>query len=774
MSASTSSDQFDAAQTTRLWQAVSDCVENFVNAWESADQPPEIAAFAAGRDPGLRRLALVELIKVDLEYRADRSLPVKQVEAYLAEFPEIAEEGLPLDLVYEEYHIRKRSGEEVQSEEYCRRFPDHAEELRRMLGLEAPNVTTNLFRGEAAAAAIEINERIDDFDILAKLGKGAFATVFLARQRSMQRVVALKVSADRGIEAQTLAQLDHPHIVRVYDQRHVVDRGLRLLYMQYVPGGTLQAVVELVRQCPQGERTGQLLLRAVDRALDDGGQSPPSDSMVRRRIGRASWGETVCWIGARLASALEYAHQHGVLHRDIKPANVLVAADGTPKLVDFNIACCSKIEGAGPAAYFGGSLAYMSPEQLEACNPAHERTPEEIDARSEVYSLGVLLWELVCGQRPFADEPVGGGWPQLLSSMVTRRRQGVSPQALAQLPTDLPRGLREVLLKCLAPEPEDRFHTAGELARQLELCLRPGAQRLMLPSGRSWRAWARRRPLLTLALGGVLPSAALSALNIPYNVRSLIDRLVERLSVGASAAEAQRIRDLFWNVQIPAINGSLYPSALATGILLCWPVLRSLRRDDAPRAEVRRKSLWVGDYIFWVTLLAWTLSGVIYPAWLEMETRSRLQSSFYFHFFASQFLFGLLSGTLAFFLDTFITVRALYPSLLKRSEPDERDVQWLGRLSNRVWRFFGVSVAVPFLAVAVLAGTAWLFGGSEQTTAFAVTGLLGLLGFFFAFGMSRAIQADIGALATTLAPSGEVLPGETQTFDLLTASTRVS
>ena len=77
----------------------------------------------------------------------------------------------------------------------------------------------------------------------------------------------------------------------------------------------------------------------------------------------------------QLAQALDYAHQQGVLHRDVKPANVLLSAEGSPKLADFNISFCSQLEGATPAAYFGGSLAYMSPEQLEACNPDHDRKP---------------------------------------------------------------------------------------------------------------------------------------------------------------------------------------------------------------------------------------------------------------------------------------------------------------------------------------------------------------------------------------------------------------
>lgn len=756
--------QWDLAETARLWQTVQDCVEAFIEAWEATEQPPPIDEYAPREDPDVRRFALVELIKVDLEYRRSKDRSLRALEEYLAEFPEVSADGFPHALAYEEFHLRRRAGESVEVEEYLRRFPDAADELRRLLNFEGANVTTTLFTGEPAGA-IDVNDCIDDFDILAELGKGAFAKVFLARQRSMQRIVALKVSADRGLEAQTLAQLDHPHIVRVYDQRVLADRGLRLLYMQYLSGGTLQPVVDAVRASGPAEQTGKLLLGAIDRALDQRGESPPTDSLTRQRLSRASWGEAVCWIGARLAAALDYAHKHGVLHRDVKPANVLLAADGAPKLVDFNIACCSKVEGATPAAYFGGSLAYMSPEQLEACNPAHDRRPDDMDARSEVFSLGVLLWELLCGRRPFADEPVRSGWPQLLSRMTHLRRTGLTEEALAQLPRDLPPGAREALLRALAPEPADRFASAGEMAAQLEMCLRPTAQRLLHAPRKSWRQWISRFPITALAAAAVLPNVALSALNIVYNVPSLIDPL------------PQAARDLFYGVQIAVVNGLLYTLALGTGIALCWPVLRTISRLREGRAaanavtpSLRARSLHMGDAVFGVTLLAWSISGLIFPIWLRMHLGKvpGISTSFYVHFLMSQILFGLVASTLTFFIMTFLTVRALHPLLVKQTRLDGQDLDSLGRLSQRVWIYFAISVAAPFLAL----GSLFLID-SKQQWAFGAISLVGLFGFFVSFGLARFIQNDLAALALAAAPVGESLPGETQGFDHFGGSRRV-
>jgi len=275
---------------------------------------------------------------------------------------------------------------------------------------EVSEVRTGVFEpsfadigSSAPLSQIEVGQRLDDFDLLIELGRGAFARVFLARQLSLQRLVAVKISENHGHEPQTLAQLDHDYIVRIFDQRILHDQNWRLLYMQYLPGGTL---LDLGRVAFAGERppdSGQALLDAVDGALESRGESRPTESSTRAELATLSWPETVAWLGKRLATALHYANSRGVLHRDVKLANVLLARDGTPKLADFNISFARNVSGASPFEYFGGSLSYMSPEQLMASLPGHTAEAADLDTRSDIYSLAVVLWELLTSMKPFDD-----------------------------------------------------------------------------------------------------------------------------------------------------------------------------------------------------------------------------------------------------------------------------------------------------------------------------------------------------------------------------------
>jgi serine/threonine protein kinase len=715
----------DGAATLSL---VSSRLDGFARKWEAEGSPPRLAEYIPNEPPAVRRIVLIELIKVDLDYRWAGG-QLKRVEDYAAEFPElVGPAGVPCDLIVAEYEARRKHQTAPAVEDFAARFPAQAETVARLLG--APT-TVRVVKKVGNPAEVLPGQQLDDFDLLALVGEGAFARVFLARQRSMQRLVAVKVSADQGAEPQTLAQLDHPNVVRVYDQRVLPDRGLRLLYMPYLPGGTLRQVVPLVRATPVAERNGKLLLRAVDAALTQRGEVPPAESAERAKVAAMSWPEAVAWLGGRLADALDYAHQKGVLHRDLKPANVLLGADCAPRLADFNVSTCSKVDGAGPDAFFGGSLPYMSPEQAEAFNPAHARPADSLDGRSDVYSLAVTLWELLTGTRPFPDEPVTGDWPKALAAVTARRAAGLEPAALAKLPPDVLPGLTDVLKKCLEPDPARRYATAGELARQLDLCRKPRTRDLLVPAP-GWRTWVVRHALLTVLAVGLVVNGLASWTNIEYNRAALID-------------PNPAVRDTF-RFLIFVVNGTFFPICTALMAWYVWPIDRVLRRGGvrslapAELARLRQRCLGIGNVSVLITFGAWLLSGVIFPMTMDLRVQE-LPAAFHLHFLASQTLCGLVAVSHPQFAISFLAVRCLFPALVPDAVLTTDDVARLRALDRAQSVYLLVAASVPLLAVGLLAGFA-----ADNRVVLAFLSAVGVAGFVVASLLTNAIRADRAAL----------------------------
>ncbi|SNS71175.1 serine/threonine-protein kinase [Rhodococcoides kyotonense] len=544
---------------------------------------------------------------------------------------------------------------------------------------------------------LDVGDRLDDFDLLMGLGRGAFARVFLSRQRSMQRIVAVKISEDRGSEPQTLAQLDHDYIVRVFDQRVLPDKQLRLLYMQYLPGGTLLDVLVRTRGIPASERSGQTLLDAVDTAIELKGGLTPTDSTVRQHLSTLSWPETVAWLGRRLAEALNYAGERGVLHRDIKPANVLLTAEGVPKLADFNISFSESVKGDSPVAYFGGSLSYMSPEQLEACHPGKPGAAEDLDTRSDLYSLGVVLWELLTGDKPFDEADVGptAGDRTTIDGLLTMRLAGVEDTALTSLPADCPTTLRRVLLKCLAPNPDDRWPTGRELAQQFDLCLDAHARDLVDPPPSSPRLRLRpfTVPVMTAAIG--IPNMIAAVYNYQHNKALIISDL---------SAEAQSRFEAVSTL----INGVCWPLGLAL-ILFCGrrvlAVPHALRKGRAVSEErlalTRTDTLLIADRVVAVCLGLWIVAAIAYPVSLQIAAGSIPPKAFV-HFFASLGVCGAMATAYPFFLVSLFTIRCLYPSLLPYGHADSEDTRRLQALDRRSVVYLAIAGSIPLVAVAGL------------------------------------------------------------------------
>ncbi|MEV6095574.1 serine/threonine-protein kinase [Nocardia sp. NPDC051981] len=820
----------------------SSAIAAFTAAWDSTAAPPRITDYLPDATT-LRRGALIELIRVDMRHRwlhrpaGTQVTPPKRLRDYCAEFPELADRDLPAGLVYEEFVIRRHSGERVDPRDCLREYPDQAAELRELLnaddddqstrraglnestrgdfGLERSERTelepTQLERTQLEPTArtgplvggdttrvpepgevtryedpsqlvgtpaeptggittpetgelldrIEIGQRIDDFDLLTSLGSGAFARVFLARQRSLQRLVAVKISADHGTEPQTLAQLDHDYIVRVFDQRLMSDlrtesgRRLRLLYMQFLPGGTLLGVLRWVRATPPAQRSGQLLLDAVDAAMEEKGEIRPTDSSVRAELAGLSWPETVAWLGRRLAEALDYADGHGVLHRDVKPANVLLTAEAVPKLADFNISFSRNIDSAGPVAYFGGSLSYMSPEQLDACHPGTAISAGDLDTRADIFSLGVVLWELLTGAKPFDDTTAGPGDHgdrTTLEAMLARRRGGVDAAALGRVPPDCPAALRRVLLTCLEPAREQRWSSGGVLAKQLEMCLDERARDLVDPPPHSWRIRLRpwMIPLVTLAI--VVPNLLASMYNIAHNQAFIVNHLSE------SAMHT-------FLVTTTTVNLVFFPLGTAVIAYLCRSLIfvpRGVRlgREYDPETLRRARAdvLLAGERISLVVFSLWVIAGITFPTVLRM-TAPDLPARGMVHFLVSLVVCGAIAVAYPFFLVAFYLVRCIYPMFLRHGDISAEDAVWLHRLGHRCTTYLAVAASVPLLAVA---GVTFLPPDDipQVIVAVRVLSVGGIAAFVLIYAMFRALEADLAALERVVSstPSSRV-PG---------------
>lgn len=728
------------------WDVLTKRLEAFMAAWDRGETP-EIAAFLPASGGSLRRLVLIELIKADLDYRFGRGQG-RLLEAYMADFPDLASPaGPPADLVYEEYHVRRSKGESVQQQDYLTRFPGRKSELERLWGAVDVSQSTAII-ADRPQADLRVGDTIDDFDLLARVGEGAFGNVFLARQRSISRLVALKVSADRGQEARMLAQLDHPNIVRVYDQRRLPERQLRLVYMQFASGGTLADLAASSRELMPQDRHGGILVQVLEASSERCGLGPMADPHTLRSLSQLTWPEIVCRLGAQLAQALDYAHRHGVLHRDVKPANILLAGDGTPKLADFNISSLSSHPNLGASAYFGGSLAYMSPEHLEAFNPQHKRDAEELDGRTDLYSLAVVLWELLCGQKPFRDSKVGDEFGETLAAMTERRRRCEFENAT--IPSgETAKHVLDVLKRALSPNPDDRPANGADFAQDLLLCVQPNTQRLLRFSGRGWREWVRRFPVIAVLIVVTLPNALAGIFNYIYNESAIIEQLK---TVSSDVAQEQSAKDAFFRVQM-VINSVAFPVGAILVWMFVWPVARRLKRQSTlseltpeGQAALRRYALRLGHLAAVIGIIEWLIAGMIYPAAIH-ALNGYMPAEAYPHFWISLALCGLVAAAYPFFGVTLLAVRVFFPALLARGAVDEAAEAQLRRLSAQAGMYFLIACGVPLIGLSLL-----ILRGSDQRAALVTLAFMSLGGLAVAFKTYSMILRDIAALMQVVKP----------------------
>ncbi len=330
----------------------------------------------------------------------------------------------------------------------------------------------------AAPAAPEL-KRVGRFTIIRELGRGAIGVVYLAHDPIIDRQVALKTFNPKLTqverkrheeqlinEARAAGRLSHPHIITIFDAN--TEGGLTYIAMEYL----------------QGRELSRLLAHAHPFELNDIA--------------------TIVW---KVADALDYAHRNGVVHRDIKPANIFMVGENQPKIVDFGIArspnrVADQYAGTNDAPYtlfhnnILGTPTYMSPEQ--ACG-------EPADARSDIYALGAVMYELLTGRKPFQSRDT-----EKLLQMIALK----TPPAPHEVDAEVPEMLSAIVMKAMQKRPEKRYQTAHEMASDIKRYLVKGRRPQAASAGSSAEgnsaAPARRGKLLWLA--GLLVLAGAAAL----------------------------------------------------------------------------------------------------------------------------------------------------------------------------------------------------------------------------------------------------------------------
>ncbi|MEZ6063492.1 MAG: protein kinase [Planctomycetaceae bacterium] len=494
----------------RVVSDIETTVEAFEDALHEGDRP-RLEDFLPARDDPAYPAVLEELIRVDLEFRFANQEPAS-LDDYRDAFPEaFASPQQIAPIAFEEYRLRLHSANPAAPEEYAQKYGIDVADWPASVARTSRKSIRGGSHGPAGMpkCAVEMTAGQDvlNFRLVGELGRGAFARVFLAEQRALSdRLVVLKVSAARLREAERLAQLQHTNIVPVYSVDYLDDASV--ICMPYFGATTLRHLIEALSSDAARKADGHEFLSTVN-ALDD---STLAGFDLKRRLPTVTAGSaetdrgtartdpasesplnamdferSVAWIARQLSEGLAHAHARGILHRDLKPANVLLTEHGQPMILDFNLSVDS-----GPDrredGMVGGTLPYMSPEQIAALDSFRE-----IDGRSDVFSLGVVLFQLCTGRLPFSTTGVS-------SREMIEQRWTTQPHVREHV-RSISADMESIILKCMQPDPDKRYATAADLTEDLDrhlawLPLKHARNRSLRQRISKWRT---RHPRLTSA-----------------------------------------------------------------------------------------------------------------------------------------------------------------------------------------------------------------------------------------------------------------------------------
>ena len=517
--------------------------------------------------------ALTELVRLDMELafrRGETRTPAR----YFARFPELADDSVAAAGVNLGARVSDEDGDAnprtvlLPASELPSSSPgtdDRRTDCPTPPTAVAPVPTTDGVTTPPPSTWPAVGQLVAGFRLTGQLGRGAFGRVYLAQQGDLAgRLVAVKVGKGLVSETRTLARLQHTNIVPVYSaHRH---DPFQLVCMPYLGRTTLAHVIDRFRAAGQVMPESVRHLIDTFRPADDttcynhsaalppssapageaaaGGGSAFPDAPLRGgfwdKLAGGPLVDAVVWLAAELATGLAHAHERGILHRDIKPANVLLTDDGVPMLLDFNLADDANERNEAASASVGGTLPYMAPEQMAAFHNPYLRA----DARADLYALGVVLYELLSGVRPFPERH--GTLSGIVAAMSADRTR-LPPTVRRWNPFARP-SLEALVFKLLAPEPADRYQSATDLAEDLNrylarLPLRHAANQCWRERARNWIA-RHPRVVSSGTVGGVVGVIAVLSVGSGLVVRERARTLEARVALGDHTRELSGLQAL--------------------------------------------------------------------------------------------------------------------------------------------------------------------------------------------------------------------------------------